>query len=79
MPKSICTNRSTLPSSVPGANRTRFGSGRGRCTHRGEGVAAHWLYKKGRASAGEQAKIEWLREAVEWLQEMKDPRNSWIP
>lgn len=41
-----------------------------------KGVAAHWLYKEGQSKRkGEQAKVEWLREAVEWLQEMKDPEE----
>lgn len=43
-----------------------------------KGVAAHWMYKEGqskRKGGGEVAKVEWLREAVEWLQEMKDPQE----
>lgn len=41
-----------------------------------KGVAAHWLYKEGQTkNKGEQAKVQWLREAVEWLQEMKDPQE----
>ncbi|MGI6641335.1 MAG: RelA/SpoT family protein [Limnochordia bacterium] len=41
-----------------------------------KGVAAHWLYKEGQSkNKGEQAKVEWLREAVEWLQETKDPQE----
>ncbi len=42
-----------------------------------KGVAAHWMYKEGqsRRKGGELAKVEWLREAVEWLQEMKDPQE----
>ena len=44
------------------------------------GVAAHWRYKEGYSRKGaDDAKVGWLREAVEWLQEMKDPRSSWIP
>ena len=40
-----------------------------------EGVAAHWLYKEGQSkNKGEQAKVEWP-EAVEWLQETKDPQE----
>ena len=41
-----------------------------------KGVAAHWMYKEGQSRrAGEEAKVGWLREAVEWLQEMKDPQE----
>jgi GTP pyrophosphokinase len=42
-----------------------------------KGVAAHWMYKEGqtRKPGDEAAKIGWLREAVEWLQEMKDPQE----
>ena len=41
-----------------------------------KGVAAHWLYKEGQSKAQSyNHKIQWLREAVEWLQEMKDPEE----
>jgi len=42
-----------------------------------KGVAAHWMYKEGqtRKPGDEAAKIGWLREAVEWLREMKDPQE----
>lgn len=41
-----------------------------------KGVAAHWMYKEGTRKPGDEAaKISWLREAVEWLQEMKDPQE----
>lgn len=41
-----------------------------------KGVAAHWLYKEGQTTKiSDEAKVEWLREAVEWLQEMKDPHE----
>ena len=41
-----------------------------------KGVAAHWMYKEGQSRrAGDQGKVGWLREAVEWLQEMKDPQE----
>ncbi len=40
------------------------------------GVAAHWRYKEGYSRRdGDEAKVGWLREAVEWLQEMKDPQE----
>ncbi len=41
-----------------------------------KGVAAHWMYKEGiSGKQGDEARVEWLREAVEWLQEMKDPQE----
>ena len=43
-----------------------------------KGVAAHWMYKEGLGSKKEDTvntKVQWLREAVEWLQEMKDPQE----
>ena len=41
-----------------------------------KGVAAHWRYKEGQSRrVSEDAKVGWLREAVEWLQEMKDPQE----
>ncbi len=42
-----------------------------------KGVAAHWMYKEGLKEKGISAttKVQWLREAVEWLQEMKDPQE----
>ncbi|MGH8650289.1 MAG: RelA/SpoT family protein, partial [Burkholderiales bacterium] len=41
-----------------------------------EGIAAHWLYKekKGQTGAFDQAFV-WLRQLLEWQQEMKDPRE----
>ncbi len=41
-----------------------------------EGVAAHWQYKEGRvAPASEARHIAWLRELVEWQQELEDPKE----
>lgn len=43
-----------------------------------KGVAAHWMYKEGMGSKKDEtvnAKVQWLREAVEWLQDMKDPQE----
>lgn len=41
-----------------------------------KGVAAHWMYKEGKSVQGtSESKVGWLREAVEWLQEMKDPQE----
>jgi GTP pyrophosphokinase len=41
-----------------------------------EGIAAHWAYKEGRASATQSdEKIQWLRHLLEWQQEIQDPRT----
>ncbi|NLM26478.1 MAG: bifunctional (p)ppGpp synthetase/guanosine-3',5'-bis(diphosphate) 3'-pyrophosphohydrolase [Firmicutes bacterium] len=41
-----------------------------------KGVAAHWMYKEGyNKRQSYDDKVQWLREAVEWLQEMKDPQE----
>ena len=41
-----------------------------------EGIAAHWRYKEGKHS-GEQSdkNILWLRQLLEWQQEVRDPRT----
>jgi len=39
-----------------------------------EGIAAHWKYKEGRKGVGaDDRRITWLRQLVEWQQEMRDP------
>ena len=41
-----------------------------------EGIAAHWKYKEGRkgpAQAGDDQRIAWLRQLVEWQSDMHDP------
>ncbi len=39
-----------------------------------EGIAAHWKYKDGRPlSQAEEERFAWLRQLVEWQQEMRDP------
>ncbi|HYL37145.1 MAG TPA: bifunctional (p)ppGpp synthetase/guanosine-3',5'-bis(diphosphate) 3'-pyrophosphohydrolase [Bryobacteraceae bacterium] len=39
-----------------------------------EGIAAHWKYKEGKKGPGaEDQRITWLRQLVEWQQEMRDP------
>src|ERR1700691_1104170 len=39
-----------------------------------EGIAAHWKYKEGRRGPGaDDQRIKWLRQLVEWQQEMRDP------
>ncbi|OFV97235.1 MAG: GTP pyrophosphokinase [Acidobacteria bacterium RIFCSPLOWO2_02_FULL_61_28] len=39
-----------------------------------EGIAAHWKYKEGGMySAADEQSMAWLRQLVEWQQEMSDP------
>lgn len=39
-----------------------------------EGIAAHWLYKEGRAKGDDLDKhLSWLRQVLEWQNEIKDP------
>ena len=39
-----------------------------------EGIAAHWKYKEGRRGPAEDdQRISWLRQLVEWQQEIRDP------
>ena len=40
-----------------------------------EGIAAHWKYKEGKGSKENDANIQWLRQIMEWQQELKDPRE----
>ncbi len=41
-----------------------------------EGVAAHWMYKEGKAPDGKDDKrFAWLRRVVEWQQDLKDPKE----
>jgi GTP pyrophosphokinase len=41
-----------------------------------EGIAAHWRYKEGKIENTEdQDKINWLRQLLEWQQELQDPRE----
>jgi len=40
-----------------------------------QGIAAHWKYKEGRLGAStDDSNFLWLRQLVEWQQEIKDPR-----
>src|SRR5205807_9682191 len=39
-----------------------------------EGIAAHWAYKEGKGGKDEQ-KFAWLRQLMEWQQDLKDPRE----
>jgi guanosine-3',5'-bis(diphosphate) 3'-pyrophosphohydrolase len=39
-----------------------------------QGVAAHWKYKDGReVSSADDQKIVWMRQLIEWVQEMQEP------
>ena len=39
-----------------------------------EGIAAHWKYKEGKKGpAVDEQRMAWLRQLVDWMQEMKDP------
>jgi guanosine-3',5'-bis(diphosphate) 3'-pyrophosphohydrolase len=39
-----------------------------------EGIAAHWKYKEGqRGPSQDDQRVAWLRQLVEWQQEMRDP------
>ena len=41
-----------------------------------DGIAAHWSYKEGKAVEAEDAKVvNWLRQLMEWQQELEDPRE----
>jgi len=41
-----------------------------------EGIAAHWKYKEGKTPRGEvDTNIQWLRQIMEWQQELRDPRE----
>jgi len=41
-----------------------------------EGVAAHWMYKEGKASPGEdEKKFAWLRQLMEWQRDLTDPKE----
>ncbi|HMD31352.1 MAG TPA: bifunctional (p)ppGpp synthetase/guanosine-3',5'-bis(diphosphate) 3'-pyrophosphohydrolase [Candidatus Acidoferrales bacterium] len=39
-----------------------------------QGVAAHWKYKDGKTVAsGDDQRIVWMRQLIEWVQEMQEP------
>jgi len=39
-----------------------------------QGVAAHWKYKDGKTvAAGDDQRIVWMRQLIEWVQEMQEP------
>ncbi|RJP26008.1 MAG: bifunctional (p)ppGpp synthetase/guanosine-3',5'-bis(diphosphate) 3'-pyrophosphohydrolase [Candidatus Abyssobacteria bacterium SURF_5] len=40
------------------------------------GIAAHWLYKRGTDSEARfDERLVWLRQLLEWLQDLKDPKE----
>jgi GTP pyrophosphokinase len=43
-----------------------------------EGIAAHWAYKEGKkpqAMSKDEQKFAWLRQLMEWQQDLKDPKE----
>lgn len=41
-----------------------------------EGIAAHWKYKEGKVlDEKDDKKFSWLRQLLEWLQDLKDPKE----
>jgi GTP pyrophosphokinase len=41
-----------------------------------EGIAAHWAYKEGKAEVRrDDEKFAWLRQLMEWQQDLKDPKE----
>ncbi|MBI3248582.1 MAG: bifunctional (p)ppGpp synthetase/guanosine-3',5'-bis(diphosphate) 3'-pyrophosphohydrolase [Deltaproteobacteria bacterium] len=40
-----------------------------------EGIAAHWSYKEGRRGPEEAQRFAWLREMMEWQQQVNDPQE----
>src|SRR6267143_845670 len=38
-----------------------------------EGIAAHWAYKEGKSGGKDEQKFAWLRQLMEWQQDLKDP------
>src|SRR5580700_9356633 len=38
-----------------------------------EGVAAHWKYKSGKPAQEDDQRITWMRQLIEWSQELEEP------
>src|SRR5437868_1575850 len=38
-----------------------------------EGVAAHWKYKDGKPAQEDDRRITWMRQLIEWAQELEEP------
>src|SRR2546422_2426168 len=39
------------------------------------GVAAHWRYKQPGAEGGDGQRFAWLRQMLEWQQQLQDPQE----
>ncbi|HRV33507.1 MAG TPA: bifunctional (p)ppGpp synthetase/guanosine-3',5'-bis(diphosphate) 3'-pyrophosphohydrolase, partial [Anaerovoracaceae bacterium] len=39
------------------------------------GIAAHWKYKEGIQSEDEEVKLAWIRQTLEWQQDVNDPKE----
>ena len=39
------------------------------------GIAAHWRYKEGAADSDDDQQFAWLRQLLEWQQQLKDPNE----
>ena len=39
------------------------------------GIAAHWAYKEGKPAGKDDEQFAWLRQLMEWQQELKDPTD----
>ena len=39
------------------------------------GIAAHWKYKEGIEKDDEEVKLAWLRQTLEWQQDLNDPKE----
>ncbi|MFL5766299.1 MAG: RelA/SpoT family protein, partial [Actinomycetota bacterium] len=39
------------------------------------GIAAHWRYKEGKQKGKDTSDLAWLGQMLEWLQDMRDPRE----
>ena len=59
------------------SSRLRSRSVRKRCTSTAEyGIAAHWKYKEGGGNINkEEEKLSWLRQILEWQQDMSDNKE----
>ncbi len=40
-----------------------------------EGISAHWKYKDGPVTARDEQRLTWLRQVVEWQQDVSDPNE----
>ena len=40
-----------------------------------EGIAAHWMYKGENKGVEEAQRFAWLRQLVEWVQQLNDPEE----